>query len=436
MLDLIAKKRDAGEHTREELERIVAAAVDDGAPDYQLASWLMAVVCRGMTQREMAHFTLAMAHSGRVLDLSDLPGPVADKHSTGGVGDKTTLVAAPLAAATGLIVAKMSGRGLGHTGGTLDKLEAVPGLRVSMSADRFRDQASEVGLVIAGQSAELAPADGRLYALRSVTGTVPSEPLIAASIMSKKIAGGARALALDVKVGAGAFMRDHRSARSLASAMLVIAKNAGIRCNAALSAMDQPLGSAVGNALEVREAVTTLQGAGPPDLLDLSLTMAGLMHVAAGLAGSVDAARPTLQRALDSGAGLEAFARMIAAQGGDARITEDPDRLPQAPHVRDLASPANGFVSSIDPLAVGNAVLHLGAGRTRKDQPVDPAVGVELLAKVGEAVEHGQPLARFHAREEGAAIAAERWVLGGIAIDAARPSSAVAAGPVIEILTS
>lgn len=408
MLPLIEAKRDGRAHAAAELDALMRAVVARAVPDYQLAAWLMAVVCRGMTPPETAALTAAMVDSGARLDLAGVPGPIVDKHSTGGVGDKTTLVVAPLAAATGLTVAKMSGRGLGHTGGTLDKLESFPGLSVDLDAARFRAQARDIGLVIAGQSADLAPADGILYALRDVTGTVASLPLIASSIMSKKLAAGAQAIVLDVKVGRGAFLAGEADARALAEAMIALgaAADPPRRVIAQLSAMDAPLGRAVGNALEVREALRTLRGEGPPDLERLSLRLAALLHVAAGTAPSVEAALPRVEAALRSGAALDKLRAMVAAQGGDATAVDDPDRLPRAPVVRTLAAARAGHVAAIDARAVGGVAVALGAGRRVKGAPVDPAVGIVLAVGIGEAVAAGQPLAQVHARDDAAAAAA------------------------------
>lgn len=409
-LDLIVAKRDGAAHTADELRWLMRGAVDGSIPDYQLAAWLMAVVWRGMTAEETAALTDAMAHSGQVLDLSSLRNPPVDKHSTGGVGDKTTLVVAPLAAATGLTVAKMSGRGLGHTGGTLDKLESIPGFSVDLDAERFIRQAADVGLVIAGQTAELAPADKHLYALRDVTGTVPSLPLIAASIMSKKLAAGAEAIALDVKVGAGAFMPSEAEARALAEAMVDLGRRAGRRVAAALTRMDQPLGHAVGNALEVREAIETLQGRGPADLHRLCLAITGLMHVVGGQAGEPEHMHAELYRAITSGRALERFAAMIHAQGGQPAVVDAPDRfLPHAPVVLGITAPHAGWVTGLDARAVGEAAVDLGAGRRRKGDAIDPAVGVLLHVKMGDRVDAGVPLAELHARDlAGAEAAAAR----------------------------
>ena len=432
-LDIIVAKRDGRAHSEAELRWLVEGITDGSIADYQLAAWLMAVLWRGMTERETASLTEAMARSGETVDLSRLREPAVDKHSTGGVGDKTSLVALPLAAATGLTVAKMSGRGLGHTGGTLDKLESVPGLSVEMDARRFMEQAEQIGLVIAGQSTELAPADKRMYALRNLCGTVPSHALIAASIMSKKLAAGAEGIVLDVKVGRGAFLPDPDEARALAGTMLAIGRRAGRRMAACLSGMDQPLGQAVGNALELAEACRTLRGEGPNDLHALSMTVAGLMHVVAGRAGRPGEVEAELMAAIQSGRALELLGDMVAAQGGDRSCIEDPLRLPQAPIQRVLEVETGGWVAAIDALAIGETACELGAGRRAKGDAVDPAVGIRLLAKVGDRVDRGAVLAEIHARTEAAADLAEARVRAAYAI-APAPLSERPEPIVIEIL--
>ncbi len=390
-MGFIEKKRDGGEHGAEELRAWVRAYVAGEVPDYQMAAWLMAVFFQGMTPRETAELTLAMAHSGEVLDLSSLGRKTVDKHSSGGVGDKTTLVVAPILAAAGLVVAKMSGRGLAHTGGTIDKLESIPGWRAELSDDDFLRQAREVGLVIAGQSKNLAPADGKMYALRDVTGTVPSIPLIASSIMSKKLAAGAQIITLDVKVGKGAFMKDLAHARELARLMVSIGRHAGRDVHAVLSQMDQPLGRAVGNAIEVREAIVTLRGEGPDDLTELSLALAREALEAAG----EDPGRA--EEVWRSGAALDKLRAFVAAQGGDARVVDEPERLELAPDVYELRAEASGVVNELDAYEVGLAVLRLGGGRERKEDAIDHGVGVQLLKKVGDPVREGAILARvFH----------------------------------------
>ncbi|WP_456476269.1 thymidine phosphorylase [Oceanithermus sp.] len=392
-VDFIEKKRDGGEHGADELRAWVRAYVAGEIPDYQMAAWLMAVYFRGMTPRETAELTLAMAHSGEVLDLSSLGRKTVDKHSSGGVGDKTTLVVAPILAAAGLVVAKMSGRGLAHTGGTIDKLESIPGWRAELSDEEFLRQAREVGLVIAGQSKNLAPADGKMYALRDVTGTVPSIPLIASSIMSKKLAAGAQIVTLDVKVGRGAFMKSVGEARELARLMVEIGRHAGRDVRAVLSQMDQPLGRAVGNAIEVREAIATLRGEGPDDLTELSLALAREALEAAG----EDPARA--EEAWRSGAALAKLRAFVAAQGGDARVVDESERLELAPGVFELKAEADGVVAELDAYKVGLAALRLGGGRERKGDAIDHGVGVRLEKKIGEPVAAGEVLARLYHRD-------------------------------------
>jgi len=393
-VEFIREKRDGGAHSPEAIREWVRAIVRGEVPDYQVAAWLMAVYFRGMNREETFALTDAMARSGEVLDLSAL-GPTVDKHSSGGVGDKTSLVVAPILAAAGAVVAKMSGRGLAHTGGTIDKLESIPGFRTVLSKEAFFRQASEVGLVIAAQSADLAPADGRLYALRDVTATVESEPLIASSIMSKKLAAGARAIALDVKVGKGAFLKTREAARSLAELMVEIGERAGRRVAAVLSQMDQPLGRAVGNAIEVREAIATLKGEGPADLTELARALAeeGLALVGLDPAGA--------RKALESGAALSKFRDFVAAQGGDPGVVDNPERLALAPGVAEVRAEADGVVAELDALKVGVAVLRLGGGRERKGEPIDLGVGVFLEKKIGDRVRKGEVLARIHHREKG-----------------------------------
>ncbi len=390
-VNFIEKKRDGGEHSAAELQEWIAEYVAGRIPDYQMAAWLMAVFFQGMNPRETAGLTLAMARSGEVLDLSPLGRKTVDKHSSGGVGDKTTLVVAPILAAAGLVVAKMSGRGLAHTGGTIDKLESIPGWRAELTDEEFMRQAREVGLVIAGQSKNLAPADGKMYALRDVTGTVPSIPLIASSIMSKKLAAGARIITLDVKVGSGAFMKDLAHARELARLMVEIGRHAGRDVRAVLSQMDEPLGQAVGNAIEVREAIVTLQGEGPRDLTELSLALAREALEAAG-------EDPELaEQVLCDGRALDKLRAFVAAQGGDARVVDEPERLELAPDVLEVRAERSGVVERLDAYRVGVAALRLGGGRERKGEPIDHGVGVRLLKKVGDSVYEGDILATvFH----------------------------------------
>jgi pyrimidine-nucleoside phosphorylase len=398
-VDVIVKKRDAGELSRDEIGWFVRAFVDGQVTDYQAAAFLRAVCCRGMSARETADRTDAMAASGEQLDLGPLASRTVDKHSTGGVGDKTTLVVGPLVAACGLRVGKMSGRGLGFTGGTLDKLESIAGLRVALGRDEFLDQLASVGLVVAGQSADLAPADGKLYSLRDTTGTVESIPLIASSIMSKKIASGSPAICLDVKVGRGALMKSLESARELSATMFEIGTRLGRRMSALITGMDQPLGNAIGNALEVDEAVRTLRGQGPPDLAELSIALAVELLQLGRLAADEEEARRLAFRALRSGEAFEKLCEMVAAQGGDISQLADTSKLPSAPLVAELPSPQAGYVAAVDAEALAWAAVELGAGRARKEDPIDHAVGIVVHAKVGDLVRAGEPLAVVHCRD-------------------------------------
>ena len=398
--ELILKKRTGHELTTDEIEQWIQGVTDGSFTDAQSAALLMAILFRGMSDRETAALTLAMARSGRQVDLSSLPGIKVDKHSSGGVGDKTTLVVAPLVAAAGAPVAKLSGRALGHTGGTLDKLESIPGLRVELSLSEFLDVVREVGVAVASAGVDLAPADKKLYALRDATATVDSVPLIAASIMSKKLAGGADAFVLDVKVGEGAFLTREEDALALARTCVAVAHEAGRQAVAYLTSMDQPLGVAVGNALEVREAIETLQGGGPADLRELVLVLGAEMVRLAGVEADEGKARSLLERLLDSGEAAARFQRMIAAQGGDPEVVENPDRLPRAEVRLPVEAPRVGYVQAIATRELGLASMALGAGRDRPGAPIDLAVGLEVVRKVGERVEAGEPLAWIHARSE------------------------------------
>ncbi|TMD43170.1 MAG: thymidine phosphorylase [Chloroflexi bacterium] len=411
-LDLIREKRDGGTHSDEAIEFLVGHASDGTIPDYQLAAWLMAVRLRGMSNAETTALTLAMAASGRQLDLSSIPGRKVDKHSTGGVGDKATLVVAPLVAAAGVPVAKLSGRALGHSGGTLDKLEAIPGFQVDLSTDRFVEQVRRVGIAIAGQTADMVPADRVFYALRDATATVDSVPLVASSVMSKKLAAGADAILLDVKCGSGAFIRTIADAEDLARALVALGTSAKRETIAYITDMEQPLGRAVGNALEVNEAIETLVGHGPPELEMLSLRLAEeLLQLARHSGGN-------LKGHILDGSALRKFAQLIEAQGGDPKVTQDPSLLPAAPVQRPVMGVKAGIVSRADALEIALAGKSLGAGRDRKDAPIDLAVGVVLQKKIGDRVEAGEPLAIIHARTEAAAASVSNRVAAAFTISA------------------
>jgi pyrimidine-nucleoside phosphorylase len=399
VVDIILEKKIGHSLSTEEIEFMVQGYTHDQIPDYQVAAWLMAVCWQGMDERETTDLTLAMAHSGDTLDLHDIAPVTVDKHSTGGVGDKTSLVLTPLLASCGLVVAKMSGRGLGFSGGTIDKLESIPGFHAEFSLQEFRESARRVGLVISAQSLELAPADKKLYALRDVTGTVDSLPLIASSIMSKKLAAGSDCIVLDVKVGRGAFMPSLEAARTLGSLMVRIGQRAGRKVRAVLSDMDQPLGRAVGNAIELREAIDTLHGQGPADLIEVCLQLGGLMLQMAGQAEALDQARAILQQKLASGAAWEKFKAFVVNQGGSSEVLDHPELLPRARYIEPLRSPQAGYVSDLDARQIAQATIVLGAGRTTKNAPIDHAVGVILDAKVGEHVDKGQPLLMVHAND-------------------------------------
>ena len=397
--DIILKKRDGGALSRAEIAFIIDGVTHGSVPDYQISAWLMAVLWRGMTTDETAWLTDAMVHSGVRVDLSDIPGVKVDKHSTGGVGDKTSLILAPLAAACGVPVPMMSGRGLGHTGGTLDKLEAIPGFRVDLSIDEMMAALRQNGCAMIGQTAAIAPADKKLYAMRDVTGTVESIPLISASIMSKKIAEGIDALVLDVKTGSGAFMKTLAASRQLAESLVSIGVAAGVRTEAIITAMDAPLGCAVGNALEVAECIDVLKGSGPADLVDVSVELTARMLVLGGVAADRPTARQRVQTAIGRGEGLERFRRIIETQGGDPRVVDDASRLPAAPHRHVYKAARAGFVTALDAGLVGRASVMLGAGRDRAEDPVDPAVGIVLLAKPGQQVSAGDGVLELHYRD-------------------------------------
>lgn len=404
---IIRKKRDGERLSPEEISWFIDRYVAGEVADYQAAAWLMAAYLRGLDAGETLALTEALARSGEQVDLAGIRGVKVDKHSTGGVGDKTTLVLAPLLAAAGAKVAKMSGRGLGHTGGTIDKLEAIPGFRTALERDEFMAQVNRTGVAVAAQTEKIVPADRKLYALRDVTATVDSIPLIAASVMAKKLACGADVIVLDVKTGSGAFMQDAAAAQELARLMVAIGKRAGRRVVALVTDMDQPLGYAVGNAIEVAEAIATLKGRGPLDLTELCLELGSRALCLGGLAVSLKAARARLEELLLSGQALGKFREWVAAQGGDPRVVDEPELLPQAPQKIPVLSPRAGYVVQINALAVGEAARALGAGRRRKEEGVDPAVGVLLVAKTGSRVEAGEPLAYILAREKGVAEAQE-----------------------------
>lgn len=398
-IDIIEKKRDGYELTGEEIDFFIQGYTRGDIPDYQAAAWLMAVYLRGMSERETRDLTLAMARSGDMLDLSDVAPVVADKHSSGGIGDKVTLVVAPVVAACGVPVGKMTGRGLGFTGGTVDKLESIPGFRTNLSPQEFKAQLARIGIVITGQSENLAPADRKLYALRDVTGTVSSLPLIVSSIMSKKLAGGATAILLDVKVGSGAFMKTVEEATRLAEAMVRLGRELGRRVGALVSDMNQPLGWAVGNALEVQEAINVLHEAGPPDLREHCLVVAAEMLALAGRVANSGEGAELAAQAIADGSAWRKFRAMVAAQGGDIRFVDEPDRLPRAPIIEPVPAPAEGYLQKVDAAQIGRAVVDLGGGREKKGDPIDHSVGVVVHYKVGEWVQKGTPLCTIYASD-------------------------------------
>jgi len=415
-------KRDGKGLSGEEIRALIDGFVRGEVPDYQMTAFAMAVFFRGMTREETVALTLAMRDSGVVVDLSDVPSRKVDKHSTGGVGDKVSLCLAPMVAACGVYVPMVSGRGLGHTGGTLDKLEAIPGFSVNLSIDRFRAVVRDVGACMIGQTSELAPADKRLYSLRDVTATVESVPLIVASILSKKLAEGIDGLVLDVKVGSGAFMKTHEDARALATALVEVAQGAGKACCAWLTRMDRPLGRTVGNALETVEAFDVLHGRGPDDLTEVTLALGASMLVMGGAAASDDEGRAKLRDAVRSGKAAEVARRMVAAQGGDARAVDDPAVFAKAPLVVPVKAPRGGFVTAIDTHAVGVAGVLLGAGRTRAEDPIDPAVGFVFERNVGSPVAAGETVALVHARDKKSAEAAVARLMGAITVGDVAPA--------------
>jgi pyrimidine-nucleoside phosphorylase len=407
-VDVIVKKRDGGSLARDEIRFFVEAVTSGTLPDYQATALLMAIFLRGMSAEETAWLTDAMVQSGDRIDLDGISGVKVDKHSTGGVGDKTSLVLAPVVAACGVLVPMMSGRGLGHTGGTLDKLESIPGFRIDLSLDEMKSALSRAGFAMIGQTSQIAPADKKLYALRDVTGTVESIPLITASIMSKKIAEGIDALLLDVKTGSGAFMKTREASRRLAESLVSVGHASGVRTEAVITGMDSPLGRAVGNALEVIESIEVLKGGGPPDLIEVTLELASRMLVLGNVARDHEDGRQQARRAIASGAALNRLQQIIELQGGDPRVVDDETRLPRAPERHVIVADRAGFVSRLDAALVGRASVALGAGRDRVDDSIDPAVGIMVRAKPGDEVRAGEAVLELHCSREGARLEAAR----------------------------
>lgn len=417
MYDLIMKKRNGGALSGEEIRFMVKGFTLGEIPDYQMSAMMMAIYFQGMNEDETLALTMEMAKSGDMLDLSDINGIKVDKHSTGGVGDKTSLALTPIVAALGVPVAKMSGRGLGHTGGTIDKLESFTGFSTEISEQQFKDNVNKIGIAIMGQTAELAPADKKLYALRDVTATVDNMSLIASSIMSKKLAAGADAIVLDVKTGSGAFMKKEEDSFALAREMVRLGKGAGRDTVAVVSDMDQPLGFAVGNALEVREAIDTLNGRGPKDFEELCLTLGSYMALAAGKAQSVDEARKKLIGCIEDGSALKKLAEFVAAQGGDSELVYHPERLPQASIIEEIPSPSDGYIQKIVCDEIGICSLILGGGRETKESSIDLSVGLVLHKKVGDAVKKGESLATIHANDSEKLAAAKARFLAAYTIN-------------------
>jgi len=409
-VDLIRKKRDSGEHSREEIEFLISGYTRGEIPDYQIAAWLMSAWIRGLSRAETTALTQAMLHSGEVLDLSGLPGKKVDKHSTGGVGDKTSLILAPIVAAGGLIVPMLSGRGLGHTGGTLDKLESIPGFNTNLSLKDFRRVLGECGMALIGQTAEIAPADKKIYALRDATSTVENTGLICASIMSKKLAEGLDALVLDVKTGSGAFMKQEEDAVGLAELMVDAGQNMGKQMVALITDMDQPLGRAAGHANEVVECIEVLNGGGPADVRELSVELSAWMFYLGEKTKSVEEGRKLAERMISSGEAREKFRQCIRLQGGDERVIEEPDLLPKAASDVDVASGASGTIVTTDCERFGIALAMLGGGRETKEDRIDQAVGLEFHKKIGERVEKGEPLATIHYNSDAKLAEARRMV--------------------------
>ncbi|NLJ80512.1 MAG: pyrimidine-nucleoside phosphorylase [Firmicutes bacterium] len=422
-VDIIRKKRDGAELTSRELEFLIEGYVSNSIPDYQLAAFLMAVYFQGLNDEETAALTLLMAHSGELLDLKEIKGVKVDKHSTGGVGDTTTLIVAPLVASCGVPVAKMSGRGLGHTGGTVDKLESIPGYRVELSPEQFVSQVNKIGVSIVGQTAELAPADKLFYALRDVTGTVDSIPLIASSIMSKKIAAGADCFVLDVKAGRGAFMKSVEEAVQLAQTMVEIGSRAGKETVALVTDMNQPLGRCIGNALEVKEAILTLSGKGPQNLTSLCLELSAEMLVLAKAAENREKALQILRSKLQNKQALSKFGELIKAQGGNPQVLDNLSLLPQARCQEAVLSTQAGYIQEVNPLALGQAAVLLGAGRRTKDTVIDLAVGIELKKQIGEKIQAGEEIARAYANDAALLRQAVPHIKGSFTIAEEQPSS-------------
>lgn len=421
MYDIIMKKRNGGELTREEIHFFTEGYTKGEIPDYQVSALMMAIYFQKMTEAETLALTMAMADSGDRLDLQKIHGIKVDKHSTGGVGDKTSLALAPMVAACGIPVAKMSGRGLGHTGGTIDKLESFPGFTTALTTRQFIENVNRIGIAIMGQTADLAPADKKLYALRDVTATVDNMSLIASSIMSKKLAAGADAIVLDVKTGSGAFMKEEADARALAEEMVKIGKNAGRKTIAVISDMDQPLGHAVGNALEVKEAIETLKGNGPADFVELCLTLGSQMLIAGGKADDSSQARKMLETVIANGSALEKLAEFVEAQGGGREVVYYPELLPKAQILRPVPAPVSGYVNHIVCDEVGICSLLLGGGRETKESEIDLSVGLVLCKKVGDYVREGETLAMLHANDAGRADAAEKRYLAACSITDTAP---------------
>jgi pyrimidine-nucleoside phosphorylase len=399
-VDIIIRKRDKQELTKEEIEYFIKGYAEGSITDYQAAAWAMAVLINGMNLRETTDLTVAIAETGELLDLSNVVSIAVDKHSTGGVGDKTTLVVQPVVAACGLPIGKMSGRGLGFSGGTLDKMESIPGYRCDLTTEEFMKQLEDIGMVLTGQTADLAPADGKLYALRDVTGTVDSIPLIASSIMSKKIAGGANAIVLDVKIGKGAFMSDFKDGKRLAETMVAIAKRAGKKAIALISDMNQPLGYAVGNALELKEAIETLHGFGPEDFRSHCIELAKQLLIIGNICRQEREAEKMVLQVLEDGSAWESFRQLVIAQGGEVSFVDEPNKLPSAKLIETIASPKSGYLKEINARMIGETAVFLGAGREKKGDQIDHAVGIVIHNKVGDYVEKGAPLFTMHVDHE------------------------------------